>query len=58
MQYAIYDLEHNQQCLGLFDTYKEAGDYLDLSPDAVQKAIKRNGVMKGRYKASKIEEAN
>jgi len=56
VSYAIYDLEYNQQLLGVFDTYKQAGDYLNLSPDAVQKAIKRNSVMKGRYVARKIKE--
>lgn len=56
MAYAIYDIKHNQVCLGVFDTYKEAGDYLGLSPDAVYYAIKRKSVMKGRYVARKLGE--
>ena len=56
MEYAIYDLDHNQQLLGIFETYKQAGEYLRLSADAVQKAIKRKSIMKDRYIARKIKE--
>lgn len=54
MKYAIYDQKNNGQIVGTFETYKEAGKYLNLSPDAVQKAIKRGSIMKKRYTAEKI----
>ena len=54
--YAIYDTYKNDQLAGLFDTYKKAGDFLGLSPDAVYYAIQRDSLMCGRYIAEKVED--
>ena len=51
--YAIYEKE-KERLRGIFDTYKEAGKFVGLSPDAVQKAIKRKSVMKNKYIARKV----
>ena len=55
--YTIYDDKNNGECVGVFDTYEQAGNAIGLSADAVYYAIKRDGVMKKRYTASKIKEA-
>jgi hypothetical protein len=52
--YAIYKKE-KETLVGIFDTYKKAGEYLGLTGDAVQKAVKRKSVMKNEYIARKVE---
>ncbi len=54
MNYAIYELPH-ETLVGIFDTYKKAGNFLGLSPDAIQKGIKRKSIIKSKYIAMKIE---
>jgi hypothetical protein len=52
--YVIYSKE-NEEIKGVFNTYKKAGDFLGLSPDAIQKGIKRKSIIKRKYIIRKIE---
>ena len=56
MFYALYDTKNSGFCVGTFDTYEEAGEYVGLSGDEIYRAIRLDNLINKRYKARKIEE--
>lgn len=54
MKYILYDQKYRGCPAGIFKTYKEVGEYLGLTADAVCRALQRDSLMKQRYTVEKI----
>lgn len=52
--YAVYDMEEDEQCIGVFNTVLEVAKYFGIQPHSVSSSMCKKCLIKHRYEVNRI----
>ena len=55
VSYGVYDMKYYEQCVGVFENYKQLSRFLDKTPNTLASACCRNSLVNYRYLIVRIK---